>query len=59
MTEVALSLVELGAIVAFAVGLAATDASAVSRLLVTAVAKRAGLEPGEIMRYGDAAEGDE
>lgn len=55
---VTLSYVELAATVGAAVALAATDASALSRLAITYVAKRLGVEPGEIYRYDSATSGD-
>jgi hypothetical protein len=55
---VTLSYVELAATVGAAVALAATDASALSRLGITYVAKRLGVEPGEIYRYDSATSGD-
>jgi len=59
MTQITLSLVELGAVIAMAVGLAATDAAAVSRLLVTVVAKKLGVSPGEIYAYDQATGGED
>lgn len=51
---ITLTFAELAALIAIAVGLAATDAAALSRLAVAWVSKKAGVEPGEIMRYNDA-----
>jgi len=56
---VSLSLAELAAVVAVSVGLAATDAAAVSRLAVAYVAKKAGLKPAEIRGFDAATDGDE
>jgi len=53
---VTLTLPELGGVVVVAVGLAATDAAALSDLAVAAVARRLGLEPGEVSRWSDATE---
>lgn len=50
---------EFGAVVMTAVALAATDAAALSRLLVAWLAKRLGVEPGEIMAYQSATEDGE
>jgi len=58
MTEITLSLMELGAVVAMAVGLAATDAAAVSRLAVSFAAKKLGVSPGEIYAYDQATGGE-
>jgi hypothetical protein len=49
-----LTFVELAALIGIAVGLAATDAAAISRLAIAWVAKKAGIEPGEIMQYNNA-----
>jgi hypothetical protein len=49
-----LTLYELGGIVLMAVGLAATDAAAVSRLVVAFLAKKAGIDPGQIRAYDKA-----
>lgn len=43
-----LTLTELAAIVGVAVALSSTDAAALSRLAVTFVSKRLGIEPSEI-----------
>lgn len=59
MSNLTLTLVELGAIVAFAVGLASTDAAAVSRLAVSFSAKKLGVSPGEIYAYDQATGGEE
>ena len=52
------SLAELAASVFVAVALAATDASALSRLFVCVLAKRLGVELAEIMNYADATAGE-
>jgi len=54
--SITLTFVELAGLLAIAVGLAATDAAAISRLGVAWVAKKAGIEPGEIMRYNNATD---
>jgi len=59
VTEVALSLAELGGVVAVAVALAATDAAAISRLGMAWVAKKAGLKPREIRATDAATDGEE
>jgi hypothetical protein len=58
MSTISLTLVELGAVVFAAIVLAATDASAISRLGVTFAAKRLGVSPGEIYQYDQATDGD-
>lgn len=55
-TTITLALWQLAAVVAVAVGLASTDAAAISRLAVASTAKKAGIEPGEIMRYNNATD---
>ena len=54
--SITLTFVELAALIAIAVGLAATDAAAISRLAVAWVAKKAGIEPSQIARYNDATD---
>jgi len=54
--SITLTFVELAALLAIAVGLAATDAAAISRLVIAFVAKRLGIKPGEVMRYNDATD---
>lgn len=49
-----LSLTELAVIVGTAVALAATDAAALSRLAVTVVSKKLGVEPNEIYAFSAA-----
>jgi len=51
---ITLTFLQLAALIGIAVGLAATDASAISRLAVAWVAKKAGIEPSQITRYNDA-----
>jgi len=53
---ITLTFVELAALIAIAVGLAATDAAAISRLGIAFVAKRLGIKPGEIMQYNSATD---
>jgi uncharacterized protein (UPF0210 family) len=53
---VELTLTELAAVVGVAVGLAATDAAALSRLGLTVVSKRVGVEPSEIYAFSAAAD---
>ncbi|ELZ22394.1 hypothetical protein C475_17818 [Halosimplex carlsbadense 2-9-1] len=53
-----LTVVELAAVVMAAVGLAATDASALSRVWVAWLAKRLGVEPAEIRATDAATDGD-
>jgi len=55
-TTITLALWQLAAVVGAAVGLAATDAAALSRLAVAWLAKRAGVEPSEIMQYNKATD---
>jgi len=50
---------ELGAVVMTAVALAATDAAALSRLLLAWLAQRLGVKPSEIMAYQRATEDGE
>ena len=57
MTELTLTGVELLGVITFAVALAATDAAAISRLFVAALAKKPSVKPGEILRYDDATDG--
>jgi len=54
--SITLTFVELAGLLAIAVGLAATDAAAISRLVVAWVAKKAGIEPSQIARYNDATD---
>jgi len=51
---ITLTFVELAALIAIAVGLAATDAAAISRLGIAFAAKKLGIKPNEVMRYNDA-----
>ncbi|MFT4930269.1 MAG: hypothetical protein ACI91T_000135 [Natronomonas sp.] len=53
-----LTLSELAGVVFVAVVLAATDATALSRLFVCVLAKKLGVEPAEIMNYTDATSGN-
>jgi hypothetical protein len=53
-----LSLVELAAVIVAAVALATTDAAAISRLGIAWIAKKLGVEPGEVTRYDRATDGD-
>jgi len=53
---ITLTFVELAGLIAMAVGLAATDASAISRLAVAWTAKKAGIEPSQITRYNNATD---
>jgi DNA-binding Xre family transcriptional regulator len=57
VTELTLTGVELLGVITFAVALAATDAAAISRLFVAALAKKLSVKPGEILRYDDATDG--
>jgi hypothetical protein len=59
MTELTLSLAELGGIVLGAVVLAASDPAAVSRMGTAYVGKRLGVDPGEISKYEQATDGDD
>ncbi|WP_121822829.1 hypothetical protein [Halostella salina] len=59
MTAVTLALWEVGMIVAVSVGLAATDAAALSRLLLAALAKRYGVRPQEIRAVDAATDGSD
>jgi hypothetical protein len=54
--QVTLTFVELAALIAIAVGLAATDAAALSRLGIAFAAKKLGIKPGEIMQYNSATD---
>jgi len=54
---VTMTLWELAAVVGAAVGLATTDAAAVSRLGVAFVAKKLGIKPAEVMKYDRATDG--
>lgn len=56
---VTLTLLELAGIVAGAVGLAATDAAALSRLAIAYTAKKLGVEPQEVTSYDRATDGEE
>jgi len=58
MTNLTLTLVEMAGVVFAAVALAATDAAALSRLAVAWVAKRAGLEPREVLAFDRATDGE-
>jgi len=52
-----LTLAQLAAIVLVAVVLAATDASALSRLGIAWLSKKLGVKPGEISQYDSATDG--
>jgi len=54
--SITLTFVELAALIAIAVGLAATDAAAISRLGIAFAAQRLGIKPGEVMRYNEATD---
>jgi len=54
--SITLTFLQLAALIAIAVGLAATDASAISRLAVAWVAKKAGIKPSQITRYNNATD---
>jgi hypothetical protein len=56
MSQVALSLAELLAVVLVAVTLAVTDGAALSRLGIAWLAKRLGVEPGEVVAYRNATD---
>jgi len=58
MSTVTLTLFELAGVVFIAVGLAATDAAAISRLAVAYAAQKLGIEPQQITAY-QRATGDE
>jgi len=53
---ITLAFVELAALIAIAVGLAATDAAAISRLGIAFAAKKLGIKPNEIMQYNSATD---
>jgi len=53
---ITLTFVELAALIAIAVGLAATDAAAISRLGIAFAAKKLGIKPAEIMQYNSATD---
>jgi len=53
---ITLTFVELAALIAIAVGLAATDAAAISRLGIAFAAKKMGIKPNEIMQYNSATD---
>jgi len=53
---ITLTFVELSALIAIAVGLAATDAAAISRLGIAFAAKKLGIKPNEIMQYNSATD---
>ena len=55
---VSLTLPQLAGLVALAVLLAVSDGAAISRLGVAWVAKRLGVEPGEVTKYDRATDGD-
>lgn len=59
MSEVTLTLAQLGAILWIAVTLAVTDGAALSRIGITWTAKRAGVNPYEITQYDEATDGKE
>lgn len=54
--SLSLSIAELAGIVGAAVALAVTDGAALSRLAVAWIAKRLGVEPGEVTKYQRATE---
>jgi len=58
MATVTLTLLELAGVVFVAVGLAATDAAAISRLAVAYAAQKLGIKPKQITAYHRAT-GDE
>ena len=58
MSTVTLSLLELAGVVGAAVGLAATDAAALSDLFVAYASKKLGVSPGDIRAYDAATDGD-
>lgn len=57
--SITLTLTELAVIVFVAVGLASTDASAISRLAVTYTSKKLGISPNEIYQMNEATDGSE
>lgn len=56
MSQVTLSLAELLAVVLVAVTLAVTDGAALSRLGTAWLAKRLGVEPGEVAAYQNSTD---
>lgn len=58
MSQVMLSLTELLAVALVASTLAVTDGAALSRLGIAWLAKRLGIEPGEVVAYRNATDGD-
>lgn len=55
---VTLTLLEVAGVALAAVALAATDATAISRLAIAFAAKKLGVEPSEVTRYDRATDGD-
>lgn len=58
MSSGLLTFEQVAGVVAAAVVLAASDPSALSRIAITALAKRAGLKPNEIRRFESATSGE-
>jgi len=58
MATIELTLTQLLAVVGVAVGLAATDAAAISRIAIAYVAKKLGVSPGQIHQYDSATDGE-
>jgi hypothetical protein len=58
MSQLTLSLAELFAVVLVASTLAVTDGAALSRLGIAWLAKRLGVEPGEVVAYRNATDED-
>jgi len=59
MTELSLTLTELGAVIFGSVVLAVTDGAALSRMAISALGKRLGVSPREIRAYDKASDGEE